>query len=90
MTVDLCEYISREDARALGSCSGKRVAFHSPCTLQHGQGIRGRIESVLESAGAILTPVQNPHLCCGAAGTYSVFQPELSSKLLDNKLLDLG
>ena len=90
MTVDLCEYISPEDARGLGSCSGRRVAFHSPCTLQHGQGIRGRIESILESAGAILTPVQNTHLCCGAAGTYSVLQPELSSKLLDNKLSDLG
>ena len=90
MTVDLCEYISPEDARVLGSCSGKRVAFHSPCTLQHGQGITGRVERILESAGAILTPARNAHLCCGAAGTYSVLQPELSSKLLDNKLSDLA
>tara|TARA_Y100000739_G_scaffold158497_1_gene136898 strand:- start:649 stop:1584 length:936 start_codon:yes stop_codon:yes gene_type:complete len=90
MTVDLCEYVSPEEARALESCSGKRVAFHSPCTLQHGQGIRGRIESILESAGAILTPVQNTHLCCGAAGTYSILQPKLSSRLLGNKLSDLG
>ena len=90
MTVDLCEYISPEDARALGSCSGKRVAFHAPCTLQHGQGITGGVERILESAGAILTTARNAHLCCGAAGTYSIFQPAISSRLLDGKLSDLA
>jgi len=90
MTVDLCEYISPEDARALGSCSGKRVVFHSPCSLQHGQGITGRVERILESAGAILTPARNAHLCCGAAGTYSILQTAISSPLLDSKLSDLA
>jgi glycolate oxidase iron-sulfur subunit len=67
----------------------ERVAFHSPCTLQHGQKIRGLIESSLEAAGYTLTKVRDPHLCCGSAGTYSVLQPALSTQLRDNKLAAL-
>jgi glycolate oxidase iron-sulfur subunit len=46
-----------------------RVAFQSPCSLQHGQQIRGKVESLLEQAGYELTPVPDAHLCCGSAGT---------------------
>lgn len=67
----------------------ERVAFHSPCTLQHGQKIRGLIESLLETAGYTLTRVRDSHLCCGSAGTYSLLQPELSMQLRDNKLAAL-
>lgn len=66
--------------------AGQKVAFHSPCTLQHGQKLKGVVESILTRAGFELTPVDNPHLCCGSAGTYSILQPELSQQLLDNKL----
>lgn len=68
----------------------QRVAFHSPCTLQHGQKIRGVVESLLAAAGYELSPVADPHLCCGSAGTYSITQPELSKQLRDNKLAALG
>ena len=64
----------------------RRLAFHSPCTLQHALKIRGAVESVLELAGFELTPVPDAHLCCGSAGTYSVLQPELSRQLLRNKV----
>lgn len=67
-----------------------RVAFHSPCTLQHGQKIRGVVELLLAAAGYELSPVADPHLCCGSAGTYSITQPELSKQLRDNKLAALG
>jgi glycolate oxidase iron-sulfur subunit len=63
-----------------------RVAFHSPCTLQHGQQIRGLAEALLTAAGFRLTAVPDAHLCCGSAGTYSILQPVLSRQLLSNKV----
>jgi len=63
-----------------------KVAFHSPCTLQHGQKISGVVEQILQNAGFSLTHVEDSHLCCGSAGTYSILQPKLSQQLLDNKL----
>ena len=71
-------------ARARG-----KLAFHSPCTLQHGLKIRGVIEGLLAAAGYELVPVADGHLCCGSAGTYSLLQPELSRRLRDNKLAAL-
>jgi glycolate oxidase iron-sulfur subunit len=62
------------------------VAFHSPCTLQHGQKITGVVESILQQAGYQLTAVPNAHLCCGSAGTYSILQPRIAKQLLLNKL----
>ncbi len=67
----------------------KRVAYHPPCTLQHGQQIRGKVEDVLRAVGVDVTLCADSHLCCGSAGTYSVLQPELSYKLRDNKLRNL-
>jgi glycolate oxidase iron-sulfur subunit len=85
---DLSEAIDVETAtQALNhSTAGQKVAFHSPCTLQHGQGINGVVERLLASVGYTLTPVMNSHLCCGSAGTYSILQPGMASELRDNKL----
>lgn len=66
-----------------------RVAFHSPCTLQHGLRIRGVIEQLLERAGCTLTSVADSHLCCGSAGSYSLLQPAISRQLKLNKLAAL-
>lgn len=63
-----------------------RIAFHSPCSLQHGLKIRGVVEDLLRDAGYQLTPVPDGHVCCGSAGTYSILQPDLSSQLLANKV----
>lgn len=63
-----------------------RLAFHPPCTLQHGQKIKGRVEALLRQLGATLCSVPDAHLCCGSAGTYSVLQPDLSRQLRDRKL----
>ncbi|MGE5336422.1 MAG: glycolate oxidase subunit GlcF [Gemmatimonadota bacterium] len=68
---------------------GTRVVFHPPCTLQHGQQIRGTVEALLAELGAEVLPFAEPHLCCGSAGTYSIFQPELSMRLRDRKLASL-
>lgn len=67
----------------------KRVAYHPPCTLQHGQQIRGKVEGVLRAVGVDVMLCADSHLCCGSAGTYSVLQPELSYQLRDNKLKNL-
>jgi glycolate oxidase iron-sulfur subunit len=68
------------------SAAKPRVAFHSPCSLQHGLQIRGTVESILVAAGFELAFVPDSHLCCGSAGTYSILQPELSQRLLKNKV----
>ena len=62
------------------------VAFHPPCTLQHGQKITGQVEALLTSLGYTLKPFANSHLCCGSAGTYSITQKQLSQTLLNNKI----
>jgi len=67
----------------------QRVAFQSPCTLQHGLRLGGRVEEILEALGLELTPIADAHACCGAAGTYSLLQPDLSRALRKNKLAAL-
>jgi glycolate dehydrogenase iron-sulfur subunit len=66
-----------------------KVAFQSPCSLQHGLQLGGRVEEILEAVGLELAPVADGHLCCGSAGTYSILQPELSAQLKANKLVAL-
>ncbi|HET6491925.1 MAG TPA: glycolate oxidase subunit GlcF [Burkholderiales bacterium] len=66
-----------------------RIAFHAPCTLQHGLKLKGSTESLLAELGFELTYVPDAHLCCGSAGTYSILQPELSQRLLANKITAL-
>jgi glycolate oxidase iron-sulfur subunit len=67
----------------------KRVAWHPPCTLQHGQQIRGKVEALLTMAGVDVRLCADSHSCCGSAGTYSVLQPDLSYRLRDAKLANL-
>ncbi len=63
------------------------LAFHPPCTLQHGQQLRGGVEGAFRELGFTIRVATNEaHLCCGSAGTYSVLQPELSHQLRDRKL----
>lgn len=65
------------------------VAWHAPCTLQHGQRITGVVERLLTTAGYELVPVQDAHLCCGSAGTYSALQPQLADELAMRKVASL-
>jgi glycolate oxidase iron-sulfur subunit len=68
------------------AAAGERVVFHPPCSLQHGQRIRGAVEAMLAALGAEVLPVAESHLCCGSAGTYSLMQPDLSRQLRGRKL----
>jgi glycolate oxidase iron-sulfur subunit len=96
LTKDISEIITAEKdklkalvTRHPSLVTGPRIAFHSPCTLQHGLKLNGKIESLLADLGYELTPVPDSHLCCGSAGTYSILQPELSRRLLENKITAL-
>jgi glycolate oxidase iron-sulfur subunit len=90
-TRDLAEWLPAEidaaiAAGRLRAASSSRVVFHPPCTLQHGQKVRGVVEALLTRLGATVLPVGESHLCCGSAGTYSVLQPQLSGELRARKL----
>jgi glycolate oxidase iron-sulfur subunit len=66
------------------------LAFHPPCTLQHGQKLRGGIERFLADLGFEVCMAAESHLCCGSAGTYSVLNPQMAQTLRDRKLGHLG
>jgi len=84
---DISEILRHENLAKLAlKQPALKVAFHSPCTLQHGQQLNGVVEQILTNTGFTLTDVQDAHLCCGSAGTYSILQPNLSQQLLENKL----
>jgi glycolate oxidase iron-sulfur subunit len=92
MTRDLSEVLPAFEAELAAALRGKitkKVAYHPPCTLQHGQQIRGKVESVLRAAGVDVVLCADSHLCCGSAGTYSVLQPALALALRDRKLANL-
>jgi len=92
LTKDVSEILPAFEAELAQKLQGRikeRVAYHPPCTLQHGQQIRGKVEGVLRAAGVDVQLCADSHLCCGSAGTYSVLQPELSYQLRDNKLANL-
>ncbi|MBL3619681.1 MAG: hypothetical protein JMN26_18450, partial [gamma proteobacterium endosymbiont of Lamellibrachia anaximandri] len=90
-TRDIAEVLLNEDLSqlSLDSAQHPAIAFHSPCTLQHGLGMQGVVERLLLDLGYTLTTVDDAHLCCGSAGTYSLLQPDLSDRLRRNKLRNL-
>ncbi len=84
---DLSEYVATQATpRARAKHSNQKVAFHPPCTLQHGQQIRGKVEAILQDAGMQLISFQESHLCCGSAGTYSILQKTMAEQLRDRKV----
>ena len=85
LTIDISEVERTNSSAPLGENVGK-IAFHSPCTLQHGQKIVNSVERIFGDHGLKLAPVENSHLCCGSAGVYSLLQPEIAEQLLDNKI----
>jgi glycolate oxidase iron-sulfur subunit len=92
LTRDLSEILPEFEPQLAEKLQGRiagRIAYHPPCTLQHGQQIRGKVEGLLRAIGVDVQLCADSHLCCGSAGTYSVLQPELSYQLRDNKLAKL-
>ena len=94
LTKDLSELLPDLVDKLKGKVSAKaaqQVAFHPPCTLQHGQQLRGGVEKHLQALGFKINVANcEAHLCCGSAGTYSVLQPEIAYQLRDRKLGNLS
>jgi glycolate oxidase iron-sulfur subunit len=70
--------------------TGQRVAYHSACSLQHGQQVKQQPKRLLEAAGFVVCDVPDGHLCCGSAGTYNLLQPEIATQLRDRKLANIA
>jgi len=87
---DISEILTEENlTKDHFKLSTQKIAFQNPCSLQHGQQLNGVVESLLKQYGFTLTQIDDAHLCCGSAGTYSILQKKLSQQLLDNKLATL-
>jgi glycolate oxidase iron-sulfur subunit len=88
---DLSEVLEAEDLDVLRVTENlAATAVHCPCTLSHGQKRDGSVERILERTGVPLVATAEKHLCCGSAGTYSLFQPGMSRRLLERKLAALS
>lgn len=85
---DPVEVLERETGALAGRIdgAGRVLAFHAPCTLQHGQRLPGRVERLLGTLGFRVAPVADGHLCCGAAGTHVLFEPHTAERLRTAKL----
>ncbi len=84
-TKDIAEFLCEQDLSSL-SVRKEKISYHAPCSLQHGQKLPNLVEDLLEQIGYELTPIVDKHLCCGSAGTYSLFQPEMATQLRNDKL----
>jgi glycolate oxidase iron-sulfur subunit len=82
---DISEYLANLSLRPAIK-PGLTVAFHSPCSLQHGQGVHREPSALLATLGFVVKEVPEAHLCCGSAGTYNIMQPEIAGRLRDRKV----
>ena len=85
ITKDVSEVLSKLGLENEGVPKALRIAYQSPCSLEHGQGLASIPQELLRSAGfEVLEPAES-HLCCGSAGTYNILQPDIANKLRDRK-----
>jgi glycolate oxidase iron-sulfur subunit len=86
---DITEYLAALDLPEPASKPGLTVAYHSACSMQHGQKITGLPKQLLARAGFVVKEPREAHLCCGSAGTYNILQPEISARLRDRKVKNI-
>jgi glycolate oxidase iron-sulfur subunit len=87
---DVTEYLAELDLGEPALRPGLTVAYHSACSMQHGQKITTLPKRLLGAAGFAVRDVPEGHLCCGSAGTYNILQPELARRLRDRKLANIS
>lgn len=91
LTKDISEYASELLAPTVEKQkNGLVVAYHSACSLQHGQKVKGLPEILLSKVGFSVRDIPEGHLCCGSAGTYNILQPEIATRLRDRKVMNLA
>ena len=89
LTRDVTELMSEIGLQKPTQATGQRVAYHSACSLQHGQKIRNEPKNLLAAAGFVVLDPPEGHLCCGSAGTYNLLQPEIATQLRDRKAANI-
>ena len=86
---DITEYLATLDLPAPRLRTGLSVAYHSACSLQHGQKVTRQPKDLLTKAGFVVREPAEGHLCCGSAGTYNIMQPDIAAKLRDRKVRNI-
>ena len=89
LACDITEYLERLDLGAPTQVSGLTLAYHSACSMQHGQKITTTPKTLLKAAGFTVKDVPQGHLCCGSAGTYNIMQPQIARELRDRKVANI-
>ncbi|MEO8714544.1 MAG: heterodisulfide reductase-related iron-sulfur binding cluster, partial [Acetobacteraceae bacterium] len=89
LAVDITEFLTRIGYTPTREPPGLTVAYHSACSLQHGQQVTLEPKALLRSAGFTVVEPAEPHICCGSAGTYNMMQPEIATRLRARKLENL-
>jgi glycolate oxidase iron-sulfur subunit len=87
---DITEYLVSLGAFVAVNETGLRVAYHSACSMQHGQQIREEPKMLLKQAGFEVCDIPESHICCGSAGTYNLLQPEIATQLRDRKIANIA
>ncbi len=90
LAMDITEYVGRLGLPPPEHGKGLVVAYHSACSLQHGQKITQLPKDLLSKNGFVVKDIPESHLCCGSAGTYNILQPELAGKLRDRKVANIA
>lgn len=87
---DVSEYLAGLGLPAASAPADLVVAYHSACSMQHGQKIKDQPKTLLRQAGFVVRDIPEGHLCCGSAGTYNIMQPEIATRLRDRKLSNIA
>jgi glycolate oxidase iron-sulfur subunit len=87
---DISEYVSEMNLPATQTPSDLVVAYHSACSLQHGQKITQAPKELLSKSGFVVKDIPEGHLCCGSAGTYNILQPDIANRLRDRKVANIA
>lgn len=89
ITKDITEFLIDYDQDAPRNWSSLKVAYHSACSMQHGQSVNEEPRALLRQAGYTIVEIPEGHICCGSAGTYNILQPELAGQLLKRKVQNI-
>ncbi|MGH6776833.1 MAG: glycolate oxidase subunit GlcF [Bradyrhizobium sp.] len=90
LTKDITEYLAGIDLKVAQPHGDVAIAYHSACSLQHGQKITGLPKELLSKNGFVVKDIPESHLCCGSAGTYNILQPDIANRLRDRKVANIA
>jgi glycolate oxidase iron-sulfur subunit len=90
LAADVTEFLAGLGLGEVVTVPPLRVAYHSPCSMQHGQRVQSEPKALLSAAGFTVLDIPEGHLCCGSAGTYNLLQPEIATQLRDRKVANIA